>query len=222
MPGIELLATNENEDSQISEDESGGFQSDSDDDHDSIEDEEHHPLSDEEESEMEDTKEGILSDDEGNDELDVDSDIESFESDVSGDDAKESESDDDPEDDLESEGQTHQVYSGKDDLKRQGCDSLLQPESKRRKLDEISKGSEECSLRELKKLVSNVGEKSFLQPAGEDGDGILSDADFIRIKKLQVMSTYRFCIQTALALKFVGLLNYFSASGQKSSSRCPD
>jgi protein SDA1 len=184
VPGIELLANNEDNDSDTSDDESGGFESGSDDEDDHIEDEGQCVLSDEEDCELNVIKES--SDDEGDGETDVDSDIQSIESDMSGDEAKESETDDDGEDESRSEDQTHLVSSKGHELKRRGSDNLLQPEPKRKKRDGIDMGGKECSLRELKKLVTSVSEKSTPQPSGEDGDGILSDADFMRIKKLQV------------------------------------
>ena len=52
VPGIELLASNENIDSENSDDESEGFESGSDDEHDALEDEKQCVLSEEEDREV--------------------------------------------------------------------------------------------------------------------------------------------------------------------------
>lgn len=188
VPGIELLAGNDDEESDNSESESGGFLSDSNDGGEDVptEDKEHGESSDEEEEGEEEEAAGS------------DSDIQSFASDESTDEAQEWESDEDINDEDITSGNEEDVEEAKstgdseknqekDDLKPKGREEEVLPVSKRRKSEGLDEENSQCSLRELKKLVANQssdgGQLTLL--TGQDADGILSDADFKRIKRLQ-------------------------------------
>lgn len=91
------------------------------------------------------------------------------------------------EDDLETE--TNLLGEGDDtkEVKRKRIEGETQPASKRRKVAGKNGETSNHSLRELKKLLVNQSQDNgkVLGENGQDGDGILSDSDFQRIRKLQ-------------------------------------
>lgn len=177
VPGIELLACNDNETLDDSHSECEGLASDSDDDCDDNAKEVNEFGSSSNDDEDEEEGEGD----------DGDSDCQSFATDNS----QEGESeafDDEVVSSDEQEGLETENCEGlsKGSLKRKSNEEV-QPMSKRVKLDGEVGGSSNCSLRELKKLLVNQsqGDGNLQIESRLEDDGILSDSDFQRIKKLQ-------------------------------------